>query len=126
MRGCYYEKAISAEKYAFLRKGLQEAVQANILAQLHSGVTTIRSLGEICHTDLHNRDRINKGEYIGPRVLVAGCGVTGIEGHMVGSMAVECDSSEKSRSLVEAEVKKSVDWIKIFVTGGILDSNVAY
>lgn len=110
-----------AEKYKFMQKGIQETVKANILTQLYSGVTTIRSLGEICHTDLQNRDMINQNEYIGPRLLVAGYGATDVNGHMAGSMAVECDSPEKSRDLVQAEAKRNVDWIKIFVTGGILD-----
>lgn len=41
---------------------------------------------------------------------------------MAGSMAVQCDSLEKSRSLVENEVNRGVDWIKIFVTGGVVDA----
>lgn len=48
-----------AEKYKFLQKGIQEIVKTSILTQMNSGVTTIRSLGEICHTDLQNRDMIN-------------------------------------------------------------------
>lgn len=111
-----------AEKYKPVEQSIQEMVKASLLTQLHSGVTTIRSLGEIAHTDLQNRDLINKKEYVGPRLLVSGYGVTGIEGHMAGSMAVQCDSLEKSRSLVENEVNRGVDWIKIFVTGGVVDA----
>lgn len=68
-----------AERYHFLEKGLLELVKTSILTQLCSGVTTLRSLSEICHTDLKNRDKINSKEYIGPRILVAGYGVTGVK-----------------------------------------------
>ncbi len=114
--------SVLAEKYKFIKKGIQDIVKSSILTQLNSGVTTIRSLGEIGHSDLQNRDMINSKTYIGPRVLVAGYGVTAINGHMSGSMAIECSSPEESRDLVDAEVKKNVDWVKIFVTGGVLDA----
>ena len=54
--------------------------------------------------------------------MVSGYGVTVPKGHMVGSMAIACTLPEESKALVEREVEKGVDWIKLFVTGGILDA----
>src|SRR5579883_1434769 len=43
---------------------------------LEAGVTTVRDLGSDQYMDIAMRDLINRGEMIGPRMFVAGCGLT--------------------------------------------------
>lgn len=43
---------------------------------LEIGVTTVRDLGSDQYMDIAMRDLINRGEMIGPRMFVAGCGLT--------------------------------------------------
>ncbi len=107
----------------FLNRGLQKQVKKSLLAQLHSGVTTVRSVGELYYTDLANRDQILAGAYVGPRLLVSGTGVSVPDGHMAGTMAAICTTPEQAVRAVNAAIEKKVDWIKIFVTGGVLDAS---
>lgn len=110
------------EKYSFMQKGIQDTVKKHLEMQLYSGVTSVRSLGEIGHADLVCRDQIRNKMYLGPRVWVAGYGVTSRGGHMAGSMAKVCEEIVQSKELVQEESEVGVDWIKLFVTGGVLDA----
>ncbi len=46
--------------------------RANIRTQLHSGVTTIRSVGDVAYEVVAVAKEIDSGEYPGPRVRAAG------------------------------------------------------
>jgi imidazolonepropionase-like amidohydrolase len=48
----------------------------NARLTLESGVTTVRDLGASGYADLLMRDRINRGEAVGPRMFVAGFGLS--------------------------------------------------
>ncbi len=98
-------------------------VQSSLTAKINSGVTTCRSVGELCWTDLENRELINNGKYIGPHLLVSGAGISVPNGHMAGTMATVCRSEDDCRKAVDTAAEKGVDWIKIFVTGGVLDAS---
>jgi imidazolonepropionase-like amidohydrolase len=48
----------------------------NARLTLESGVTTVRDLGASGYADILMRDRINRGEAVGPRMFVAGYGLS--------------------------------------------------
>jgi imidazolonepropionase-like amidohydrolase len=54
----------------------------NARRQLEMGVTTIRDVGAPDWVDIALRDAINAGWQFGPRMLVAGHGITSTGGHM--------------------------------------------
>lgn len=53
------------------RKLLLSRTRSNVLAQLHTGVTTIRSLGDFGNEVLKVRDEINEGKAFGPALLAS-------------------------------------------------------
>ncbi len=103
---------------------LEQMVKKNILTSLHSGVTTLRSMGEVSYRDLANKARIEAGKYVGPRVLACGYGVTVHAGHTDGLMGIPCETPEQCRRVIADDAAHHADWIKIFVTGGVFDAEV--
>lgn len=92
-------------------------------AKLFSGVTTVRTMSDLGWSDVDTRNGINSGKFTGPRLLVSGIGISVPGGHMAGTMARACATAGECRKAVDDAAGKSVDWIKIFVTGGVLDSS---
>ncbi len=85
----------------------------NARKTLESGVTTIRDLGG-SGADLLMRDRVAAGTLIGPRMFVAGRGISAGRG---GGPAVDALAGE-----VAARVKAGSDWIKVYASRGSFDS----
>ena len=96
----------------------------NMKVELLSGCTTIRAVGGVGHIDTMIRDDINKGKVIGPRLISCDYAITIPDGHMEGTVAVAANTKEEFISLVKDNVDHNVDWIKIMVTGGVLDAKV--
>ncbi len=92
--------------------------------QLLSGTTTIRTVGGLGHFDSQLRDEINAGKTIGPRVLSSDCALTIPGGHMEGSVAYGAHSIQEFEKFIEDNAKANVDWIKLMITGGVLDATV--
>lgn len=92
--------------------------------ELMSGVTTIRTVGGLGDFDARIRDRINAGKIIGPRMQVSNMAISVEGGHMAGSVAYAAKSEEECRKLVRKIASEKPDWIKIMVTGGVLDAKV--
>lgn len=90
--------------------------------ELMSGVTTIRTVGGLGNFDSIIRDNINAGKYIGPRMLVSNMAISVPGGHMAGSVAYEAESEEACRKLVHKIAAEKADWIKLMITGGVLDA----
>lgn len=90
--------------------------------ELLSGVTTIRTVGGLGNFDAIIRDRVNTGKIMGPRMLVSNMAVSVPGGHMAGSVAYEAGSEEECRTLVRSIIAEKPDWIKIMITGGVLDA----
>lgn len=88
---------------------------------LLSGVTTIRTVGGVANFDSIVRDKINEGKYIGPRIFSCdeAIGVKG--GHMDGTVAVAANNINEAIELVEQRKRDGADWIKLMITGGVLD-----
>jgi len=86
----------------------------NARRTLETGVTTIRDLGATNEVDYAMRDLINLGKMIGPRMFVAGQGLSAPR-----SGNVEADAL---RELAEARMAAGSDWIKIFGSRGSYQS----
>lgn len=91
-----------------------DVAAANAKLTLETGVTTIRDLGASGGADILMRDRIDAGILVGPRMFVAGRGISGGRG---GGPPLDAIPSE-----VAARVKAGSDWIKVYASRGSFDS----
>jgi imidazolonepropionase-like amidohydrolase len=89
------------------------AAADNLRRTLETGVTTVRDLGGSGGTDLQLRDRINAGSMVGPRMFVAGQGISAGRG---GATA------EAMRPLVAARLSTPADWVKVYASRGSFQS----
>lgn len=92
--------------------------------ELLSGVTTIRTVGGLGNFDSTIRERIDAGKIAGPRMLVADTAISVPAGHMAGSVAYAAESEAECRVLVQKIIECRPDWIKLMITGGVLDAKV--
>ncbi|MHA1230159.1 MAG: amidohydrolase family protein, partial [Candidatus Helarchaeota archaeon] len=103
------------------KKLIKMMMKRNLKNALNSGVTAIRALGDPYYYDLEIRDEIEKGKFLGPRLLVAGKALCITGGHG-WYMAHVVDSPWEARKAVRENVRKGVDVIKLISTGGVMDS----
>lgn len=115
---------IKITKTALGAKVLDSMVKSGAQAQLASGVTTVRAVGDFHWSDVRLRDRINAGSIVGPRLLVSGPAITVPGGHGDGTFAVTATEPDELRALVRGHKEHGVDFIKICVTGGVMDAKV--
>src|SRR5436190_13148542 len=106
---------------------------------VEAGFTTIRDVGARTYrshdyTDVSLRDAIAKGIVVGPRMLVATCGIGATGGHFDDSAGFRdglfgpepdytdgiTDGPDAVRKAVRFEVKNGADVIKAAVSGGVL------
>ena len=92
--------------------------------QLMSGVTTIRTVGGVLDADTKIRDRIAAGKALGPRILASNMAVSVPGGHMAGSLAYAAESAEEARAYTARVAADKPDFIKLMITGGVLDAKV--
>ena len=102
----------------------------NALRHLERGVTTIRDLGARDWVDIALRDAINEGWQQGPRMLVAGHGITATGGHMdarkfvrpgipaeaLGSIGAVADSPDEARAAAWEQLMRGADLLKLNAT----------
>lgn len=98
------------------------------LKNLAMGFTTLRSLGSPAYVDVAVRDVIRSGRLVGPRLRVAGQGITITGGHMdkawwawdlsVPGRTGVCDGPWGCRRATRTQIKWGVDVIKINVCVG--------
>jgi imidazolonepropionase-like amidohydrolase len=124
-RGSYYEDL-------FRRSPIDQAVVAHVYARrtLEAGFTTVRDVGASEFIDVALRNAIDRGEVVGPRMLVATLAVGSTGGHNDLSgfspylrferFSGVADGVAEIRKLVRFEVKNGADWIKVMATGGVL------
>lgn len=115
---------IKLTKTALGAKVLDSMVKSGAQTQLASGVTTVRAVGDFHWSDVRLRDRINAGEIVGPRLLVSGPAITVPGGHGDGTFAATATDEQDLRALVRDHKEHGVDFIKICVTGGVMDAKV--
>src|SRR5436309_10433934 len=123
--GDYYEQL-------FRRSPIDEAVVAHVYARrtLEAGFTTVRNVGAREFIDVALRDAINRGDVVGPRMLVATLAVGSTGGHndLTGfspylrfeGFSGIADGVEEIRKLIRLEVKRGADLIKVMATAGVL------
>jgi len=85
----------------------------NARLTLETGVTTVRDLGAANDTDYAMRDLINMGRMVGPRMFVAGQG-----------LSAPRDGAPKPdyKQLAEARVAAGSDWVKVYGSRGSYQS----
>jgi imidazolonepropionase-like amidohydrolase len=89
--------------------------RSNVLADLLSGVTTLRVMGQELDVDFLLRDEIASGATLGPDLVCAGVQVTkdGAHGHALTAVRNEAEID----ALVERNVAQGAGLVKIFTTG---------
>lgn len=100
----------------------KKRARANVLTQLHSGVTTLRSLGDVAYEVVEVAAEIESRRYPGPRVLASGplLAVTG--GHGAPQIALVSDSPWDARRNTRINLRHGVKAIKIAATAGVTDA----
>jgi imidazolonepropionase-like amidohydrolase len=89
-----------------------ELAAGNARKTLETGVTTVRDLGASRGTDYAMRDLIAAGKMIGPRMIVAGQGISAGRG----------GAAFDANALVDARLKAGSDWNKVYASRGSFQS----
>ena len=94
----------------------------NALKTLESGVTTVRDLGASGYADIAMRDSIARGVIPGPRIFLAGYGLSksapAREGAPSRAPQGRVSSIADIEIAVKAQVDAGVDWIKMYGSAG--------
>jgi imidazolonepropionase-like amidohydrolase len=95
----------------------------NARKTLETGVTTVRDLGASNYADIAMRDAINKGVMIGPRMFVAGYGLSKITtapraGAPSGAPRGRVFDTLEIKAAIKAQVDAGADWIKMYGSTG--------
>lgn len=106
-----------------LRKIGMSICESSMKTQLLSGTTTVRTVGGLGTIDSKMRDKVKAGKLKGPRIISCDQAVTIPGGHMEGSVAYGAKDDEDFVRFIK-ETAKTADWIKIMITGGVLDAKV--
>jgi len=98
---------------------------SNLQRHLACGVTTLRDNGGRNRVTFIVREAINRGYFIGPRLLLSGRPVTHRYGHFYWCNGV-ADGVEAIRATVRQLVAEGADHIKIMASGGATAGNIPY
>ncbi len=97
----------------------------NMQRHLTCGVTTLRDNGGRNRVTFIVREAINRGYFIGPRLLLSGRPVTHSYGHFYWCNGV-ADGAVAIRAAVRQLVAEGADHIKIMASGGATAGNIPY
>lgn len=95
--------------------------QENARKTLEAGVTTVRDLGSSDYDDIVMRDLINRGAMVGPRMFVAGCGLTVTSEPFHANMQPQCGQADGIPEVLRAvreQVAAGADVIKMYGSTG--------
>jgi imidazolonepropionase-like amidohydrolase len=102
----------------------------NAQADLLSGFTSVRAMGDAGFADVAVRNAINAGQFYGPRILCSGMpiGTTGGHGdshfnpYITSSQpnSLIIDSPDEGRKAARYTIKYGADVVKIMATGGVM------
>jgi imidazolonepropionase-like amidohydrolase len=98
---------------------------ANLQRHLAAGVTTLRDNGGRNRVTFVVREAINRGYFVGPRLLLSGRPVTHSYGHFYFCNGV-ADGADAIRAVVRQLVAEGADHIKIMASGGATAGNKPY
>lgn len=106
-----YAAAMKDEEFVLLLRGAR-----NMRADLLSGVTTMRALGEKNFIDVALKEASEREIIPAPRLLISGKGIRSSFGH--GIMGAPFDGPEEVRKAARVNIHDAgADQIKLFVTG---------
>jgi imidazolonepropionase-like amidohydrolase len=94
--------------------------QENARKTLETGVTTVRDLGAQDYADIAMRDLINRGAMTGPRMFVAGYGLSVTRGApRPGTTAGgRADGVDEVMRVARAQLGAGADWVKMYGSTG--------
>lgn len=118
------QRLIRFVQTALGKKILGKIVESSAENQLLSGVTTVRTVGDLFGSDLalKRRTEAGKGRARGLRMFVSGMAITAPGGHGAGTFARTASSPEELAQMVGEAVSAGADFIKICITGGVMDA----
>jgi len=87
----------------------------NLRSDLASGVTTMRTLGDVGKVELRFRDAINRGEIPGPRLVISIRALRPSHG-TAPFLATSADGAEELKKMIRQNYSMGADVIKLFVT----------
>lgn len=96
-----------------------QLMTTNASKLLDAGVTTARDLGSPGTVGAQIRDRIARGDVMGPRMQVAHAPITVPGGHACG-MGGEAEGIDGVRAEVRKRATEGADLIKVMSTGGFM------
>ncbi len=100
-------------------EALRAVMAERCKAMVEAGITTARDLGGGTWDELIIRDRILAGELPGPRLVCSGQPITSVRGHC-HFWGGEANDLEEALEVLERQIAKGVDLIKVMATGGNL------
>src|SRR5829696_8669664 len=97
-------------------------ILSNAQKNLAAGITTVRDLGGWNELEFVVRDWIQRGEFVGPRMCLAGrfISITEAGADYYEGMYRVADGVDEIRKAVREQIKHGADLIKIGVTGAVL------
>ncbi|MCC6720241.1 MAG: amidohydrolase family protein [Acetobacteraceae bacterium] len=95
----------------------------NLRADLLSGVTTMRVMGEEHFLDVDLKAAIEAGRVPGPRLVIATRMIAARHGH--GTALTASDGAEEIRRHIRENLAAGADFIKFFATGGTSSARAA-
>jgi imidazolonepropionase-like amidohydrolase len=122
-RATMYQTNIAEFAYRALR---------NAWKDLEAGYTSLRDVGGMGYIDVTLRDAFERGDFKGPRMRVAGCGLTQWGGHMHRFMRPGLDMIEstgvvnnpgEAQSAARYQIGRGVDGLKFNTAGGVLNED---
>lgn len=120
--GSLQKAVVKVAKSPVGEKILDVLVSSAAKAELYSGVTTLRTSGDFSGSDYRLRDNIKSGKVEGPRMFCPGPAITVPTGHGDGTFADTAVEVAEFKRLVEQRYIDGADYIKICVTGGVMDA----
>jgi imidazolonepropionase-like amidohydrolase len=123
----YWDQRPGTQPWA--QQGRRRSAETVFLAQenarhtLETGVTTVRDLGASEYGDIVMRDLINRGAMLGPRMFVAGFGLSRQRtaprpGSLPGAPRGRIADPADIPVAVKAQVDAGADWIKMYGSTG--------
>ena len=121
---------LGTKPYTSLGDATMEGL-TNVYSDLMAGFTSVRTCGDMGYSDVAIRNAINRGDFAGPRMMVAGSNLSSTGGHSdthynpylheesVHS-GVAGDGPNEMVKLVRNNIKHGVDFIKFMATGGVM------
>jgi imidazolonepropionase-like amidohydrolase len=103
---------------------LRNTALSAVKNELYGGCTTVRSVGDFRFADVYARNKVKAGLAQGPRLIVSGPAITAENGHGDGTFAKTAYSAKEAEQFVEINAEHNVDFIKICITGGVMDAKV--